>query len=253
MLERSNGREETGFLLSLLDAEIRSEVLKASTSLTLSLGDKLFSAGQRIDRVLFLASGIASIVVVSRSGRKTESGIVGHEGFIPSGALAGAEENLTEIVVQAPGKAVAMDVEVFRSLMAKHQIFSDIVICASHVARTQVECTAAANATGTVSQRLARWLLMCHDRVRGDQLQLTHDFLSMMLAVRRPSVTDALHVLESERLIRAERAKITIRDRQALETYAQEYYGLAEEESARVFARFHAQISEVAGRHNLAL
>lgn len=53
MLERSNGREETGFLLSLLDAEIRSEVLKASTSLTLSLGDKLFSAGQRIDRVLF--------------------------------------------------------------------------------------------------------------------------------------------------------------------------------------------------------
>ncbi|MBN8933601.1 MAG: Crp/Fnr family transcriptional regulator [Rhizobium pusense] len=231
MLERSNGREETGFLLSLLDAEIRSEVLKASTSLTLSLGDKLFSAGQRIDRVLFLASGIAST----------------------TGALAGAEENLTEIVVQAPGKAVAMDMEVFRSLMAKHQIFSDIVICASHVARTQVECTAAANATGTVSQRLARWLLMCHDRVRGDQLQLTHDFLSMMLAVRRPSVTDALHVLESERLIRAERAKITIRDRQALETYAQEYYGLAEEESARVFARFHAQIPEVAGRHNLAL
>lgn len=164
MLERSNGREETGFLLSLLDAEIRSEVLKASTSLTLSLGDKLFSAGQRIDRVLFLASGIASIVVVSRSGRKTESGIVGHEGFIPTGALAGAEENLTEIVVQAPGKAVAMDMEVFRSLMAKHQIFSDIVICASHVARTQVECTAAANATGTVSQRLARWLLMSRPR-----------------------------------------------------------------------------------------
>ncbi|EKJ93153.1 hypothetical protein C241_26215, partial [Bradyrhizobium lupini HPC(L)] len=67
MLERSNRREETGFLLSLLDAEIQSEVLKASTSLKLSLGDKLFSAGQHIDRVLFLASGIASIVVVSRS------------------------------------------------------------------------------------------------------------------------------------------------------------------------------------------
>jgi len=155
-----------------------------------------------------------------------------------AGFLAGAETSFTEVVVQAPGKALAIDMRSFRALIAKHRIFSEIMICALNVSRTQVECTAAANATCTVSQRLARWLLMCQDRVKGDQLQLTHDFLSMMLAVRRPSVTDALHVLESQRFIRSERAKITVSNREALEVYARDLYGLAESESTRVFARF---------------
>ncbi|WP_332304431.1 Crp/Fnr family transcriptional regulator [Rhizobium sp. GR12] len=238
MPERSEGPGEANFLLSLLDEDIRREVLAACMPVKLALGNKLVSAGTPIEHALFLSSGIASIVVISTSGRKTEAGIVGNEGFVPAGVLAGAETSFNEIVVQAPGKALAIDMRSFRALIAKHRIFSEIMICALHVSRTQVECTAAANATCTVSQRLARWLLMCQDRVKGDQLQLTHDFLSMMLAVRRPSVTDALHVLESQRFIRSERAKITVRNREALEVYARDLYGLAESESTRVFARF---------------
>jgi DNA-binding FadR family transcriptional regulator len=79
---------------------------------------------------------------------------------------------------------------------------------------------------------------MCHDRLEGNQLRLTHDFLSTMLAVRRASVTDALHVLESHGFIRSERGKITIRNRETLENYAGDLYGMPEEENNRVLARF---------------
>jgi CRP-like cAMP-binding protein len=80
---------------------------------------------------------------------------------------------------------------------------------------------------------LARWLLMSHDRL-GDTLPLTHEFLGLMLGVRRPSVTDALHLLEGKQLIRAERGLITVRDRKGLEEIAGDAYGVPEDEYRRV-------------------
>ena len=88
-----------------------------------------------------------------------------------------------------------------------------------------------------VGQRLARWLLMCHDRVNGDELPLTHEFLSIMLAVRRAGVTEAIHVLEGAGIIRARRAFITILDRERLEETAGESYGVPEAEYERLIPR----------------
>ncbi|CUX56605.1 putative transcriptional regulator, Crp/Fnr family, with N-terminal cNMP-binding domain [Agrobacterium tumefaciens str. CFBP 5621] len=238
MLERLQSHNDENILLSLLPDDIRREVMGTCNPIKLVLGDVLISAGAPIERIFFLSSGIASIVVVTKSGRKIEAGIVGREGFVPTGAAAGAETNLTEIVVQAPGEALFMDIGSFDALLAKHRKFSDILVRALHISRTQVECTASSNATQSVTERLARWLLMCHDRLEGNQLRLTHDFLSTMLAVRRASVTDALHVLESHGFIRSERGKITIRNRETLENYAGDLYGMPEEENNRVLARF---------------
>lgn len=238
MLERTRGDGEANIVLSLLPDDIRSEVDDLCTPIKLTVGDVLVSAGAPVERVFFPSSGIASVVVVTKSGRKIEAGIVGKEGFVPTGAVAGAERNLTEIVVQAPGEALLIDIGSFEALRAKHRVFSDILVCALHIARTQVEYTASSNATQSVTERLARWLLMCHDRVDGNYLQLTHDFLSTMLAVRRASVTDALHVLESHGFIRSERGRITIRNRATLETYAGDLYGMPEEENNRMLARF---------------
>jgi CRP-like cAMP-binding protein len=94
--------------------------------------------------------------------------------------------------------------------------------------------TVLANAHYPVDERLARWLLMCHDRWDGDVLPLTHEFMAVMLAVRRPSVTTALHVLEGNRFIRAERGCVTIRDRSALEEFAGDSYGPPEREYERL-------------------
>ena len=238
MLEQPDGHGEANFLLSLLPDDVRREVTGVCKPIKLALGDVLISAGAPIKHVFFLSSGIASVVVVTKSERKTEAGLVGREGFVPTGAVAGAETNLTEIVVQAPGEALFMDMRTFEALLAKYRVFSDILVCALHISRTQVEYTASSNATQSVTERLARWLLMCHDRVEGNHLPLTHDFLSTMLAVRRASVTDALHVLERHGFIRSERGRITIRNREMLGTYARDLYGMPEEESNRIFARF---------------
>jgi CRP-like cAMP-binding protein len=98
----------------------------------------------------------------------------------------------------------------------------------------QTAHTAIANGRATVEQRLARWLLMARDRLDGDELPLTHEFLALMLAVRRPGVTEALQKLEGRRLLRAERGRITICDRKGLEKIAGALYGAPEAELRRL-------------------
>jgi CRP-like cAMP-binding protein len=99
---------------------------------------------------------------------------------------------------------------------------------------TQTSQTAYVNASQTIDVRLARWLLMCHDRVDGDDLQITHEFLSLMLGTQRSSTTLAVQALEGYRLIKARRGKITILDRKMMGQVADVGYGLPEAEYARL-------------------
>jgi CRP-like cAMP-binding protein len=101
----------------------------------------------------------------------------------------------------------------------------------------QVSYTALANAYN-IDQRLARWLLMCHDRIEGDVIEITHEYMALMLATRRPSVTDALHVLEGEGLIRSKRGLVIVRNRPELEEYAGSSYGPAEEYHQRLMGEY---------------
>jgi hypothetical protein len=98
----------------------------------------------------------------------------------------------------------------------------------------QLASTAYANADFILEERLARWILMCHDRVDGDDIAMTHDFVALMLGVRRPGVTVATHVLEGEHMIRAKRRVITVLDRDKLIKLADRSYGLAEAEYERL-------------------
>ena len=102
----------------------------------------------------------------------------------------------------------------------------------------QAASTAAANAHFDLPERLARWLLMCHDRVSSDQLELTHEFMAMMLAVRRSSVTVTLHTLEGTRAIRGTRGSVTVLDRARLEEIAGSSYGEPEDEYRRLLGPF---------------
>jgi CRP-like cAMP-binding protein len=100
----------------------------------------------------------------------------------------------------------------------------------------QTAHTAICNARGRLDARLARWLLMAHDRVRDETLPLTHEFLSLMLGVRRAGVTEALHSLESQRLIYTGMRKVTIRNRKGLERVAGTSYGMPEAEFRRLIS-----------------
>jgi len=99
---------------------------------------------------------------------------------------------------------------------------------------TQAMHTAIANARGGIDRRLARWLLMAHDRIDGDTLPLTHEFLAVMLAVRRPGVTETLHIVANQKVIRAARGQILILDRKRLERIAGGLYGIPEAEYRRL-------------------
>ena len=103
-----------------------------------------------------------------------------------------------------------------------------------HIFMSQTAHTALVNGRSIVVERLARWLLMCQDRIDGDEVTITHDFLSTMLGVRRSSVTDALHLLESNQLIKAERGRIKILNREKLEATAGSAYGVPEAEFRRL-------------------
>ena len=98
----------------------------------------------------------------------------------------------------------------------------------------QVSHTAMINARSRIEERLARWLLAAHDRLDGDDLPLTHEFLATMLGVRRPGVTVALHDLEQRGLVQPRRGLVTIVDREGLEKAANGAYGTGEAELGRL-------------------
>lgn len=206
---------------------------------SLPLGKDLCLAGvnDEITHVYFLEDGIGSIVAVSPEGQKAEAGMVGNEGFVPLPAAVHSKVSLHEVVMQAPGSGHRIGIDAFWALVDTCPTLVGLMACASHNLATQVSFTALSNAVHPIGERLARWLLMCHDRLATDELNITHEYISLMLSVRRPSVTTALHILEGNQLIRSERGVITIRNRRALEDFARDAYGMPEQEYRRLFDR----------------
>lgn len=211
--------------LVLSDYERISEHL---SQVHLKRGTVVAEEGKPIDFVYFLEDGVGSVLAKTPEGNRCEAGIFGFEGYIPTSAVAGVAHASFDVVIQLEAYGQQMSYDNFRTLMETDRNFAKIMFRSIEGFAVQVAYTAVSNAVHDVTERLARWLLMCDDRMTGDELALTHDFLSTMLSVRRPSVTTSLHVLEGLRLIKAERANITIRDRVRLEEFAHDAYGKAE-------------------------
>lgn len=192
------------------------------------------SAGGQIDYVYFLERGIGSVVAVSPEGQKAEAGMFGFEGFAPTPPAICSTTSFHEIVIQSSGHGHRVEVTSLWKIMGQCKGFALLLAKASHNLATQVSYTALSNAVHQVDERLARWLLMCHDRLRQDDLTITHDYIALMLAVRRPSVTTALHVLEGNRFLKSERGVVIIKNRAAMEEFARDAYGLPEQEYRRI-------------------
>lgn len=200
----------------------------------LRLREVLVEPGERIERVYFPESGLIS--VVSLGEVETEVGIVGREGLAGISVLLGVDRAPLRLNVQSAGSGLAMPVGAFQDAVAKSAVIRNMFLRYAHVFMMQSASTSYANAHFTVEQRLARWLLMTHDRLDGDDVDITHEFLAMMLCVRRPGVTVATHVLEGNHAIRARRGRITILDREKLADLARDGYGFAEAEYERLIA-----------------
>lgn len=221
-------------LLSLLPAPDYEQIAADLEYIALPRGTLLGETGQAIHSVYFLTSGIGSIIATTPEGRRAEAGVFGFDGYVPTSAVAGTEFNVHDVVVQLDAEAYRMNYGAFRHFMDRNRNLNKLMVRSIEAFSVQLAYTAISNALHDVNERLARWLLMCHDRVGGNEIALTHEFISLMLAVRRPSVTTSLHILEGNGFIRAERGNITIRNRPALEEFAHDAYGKPEEEYRRL-------------------
>ncbi len=201
----------------------------------LELRRRLSQPGRIIDRVYFLESGVASIVSHVRHDPQVEIGLVGRESVANMAALMGTDQSPNETVMQLAGAGFGMDVEPAREAMRQSAALTQTLLRHAHVHMVQMGSTVLANGRGSVAERLARWLLMARDRVDEEDLKLTHEFLSVMLGVRRSGVTVALQELERRGLVEGRRGVVRILDRDALEDIANGYYGSAESEMRRLF------------------
>jgi CRP-like cAMP-binding protein len=203
----------------------------------LKMRQRLHWPNRQIRNVYFPESGIASVVAVSASEqRQAEIGIVGREGMTGLPIVLSADRSPCDTFIEVEGEGQCISTPKLRQAMDESATILKCFLRYAHVFAVQTAYTALANARGNIEERLARWLLMTHDRMDGDKLGLTHEFISLMLGVRRAGVTSALQGFEAKGLIERARSTVVIKDRAGLEEAANGLYGPPEAEFKRLFA-----------------
>jgi CRP-like cAMP-binding protein len=197
----------------------------------LEKGEELERPDTPVTHVHFPESGLLSVLATARS-RKIEVGMIGFEGMTGSSVVLGAPPAHV-ILVQSPGVVLRLPVEEFRASLAVPAVQARWLHYV-HVLMVQATQTGLANGQGSLVERLARWILMWHDRIREPEIDVTHGYISILLGVRRAGVTVAMHRLEGDRLIRSTRNRITVLNRDGLVRAANGFYGVPEAEYDRL-------------------
>jgi CRP-like cAMP-binding protein len=197
-------------------------------------GDVMAVPNQPIEHVYFPEDCLGSIVAVTYDDQRIEVGIFGRDGMSGTSLLHGTDRTPHENFTQVPGSSLRLEAGALHQAIRQSPSLHELLLRYVEAFNVQVAYTALANGRFTVEERLARWLLMCHDRLPGDDLPVVHEFLSMMLGVRRSGVTIAVQTLEGTGAIRANRGHIIVRDRAKLEATANSSYGVPEAEYRRL-------------------
>lgn len=189
-----------------------------------------------IGDIYFVETGLGSVIAKTPGGEAAEVGLFGFDGLIGMPVVLGTDRSPHKLIMQIGGDGWRMDANRLREAIQRSVALHALLLRYIQFFLVQTAQTGVSNALHSVEERLARWILMSHDRMDGDDIPLTHDYLAVMLAVRRPSVTTSLHVLEGGGYIRATRGNIRMRDRAGLEEFAGEAYGTPEAEYARLIS-----------------
>jgi CRP-like cAMP-binding protein len=229
---------EANRLLGALAPSAYAELLREGELVTLAHGQVVYRTGAPTTDVYFPHTAVFSMVREMADGSGVEVGTVGREGVVGAGVLWGATSTSTRCIAQIPGRAYRIPVAALRAAVTHAAVdgadtlgrgaaLGDLLSRYALALFEQVTQTAACNRMHALDQRCARWLLMTHDRVDGDELALTQEFLSYMLGVRRAGVTEACGALQRSGLIHYRHGHITVVDRAGLEAAACECYGVA--------------------------
>lgn len=210
-------------LLSLADDQF-NELASTLEFVDFPLGLILQEPGEKIQYAYFLNGGICSLIVVTREGNTVEVGLVGREGLVGTPVAVGMSRSPHRAIIQMPTNGFRIPAEDLRRFVASQPELALSINRYSQIQGLLIAQTAACNRLHEVELRMARWLLISHDRIGSDSLTMTHEFLSQMLGTGRPTVSLAAGILQRAELIDYHRGKMKILDRKGLEAAACECY-----------------------------
>lgn len=220
----------TNRLLAALPRDEYQQLLPKFDASPLVFGEVIYEAGDRIRDVYFPTGGIISLLAAVEDRATLEVGIVGREGMVGLPAFMGVKTSANRAVVQGAGTAMSMKVAAFRKECDNGGSLTRLLRRYSHSRLTQIAQGAACNRFHPIDARLARWLLMSRDRMGADEFQLTQEFLSNMLGVRREGVNKAAGALQDQNLISYSRGRLLIENRAGLKAIACDCYGIIKAE-----------------------
>lgn len=221
-------------ILAALPGEEYDRLLSHLTPVSLPLGESLYETEDRIKYVYFVNTGVVSLVTHLKEGSGVEVGLVGNEGMVGLSIALGDDVSPSQAIVQIADGAMRMEASALRDELKGGGLLHTLLLRFTMATLKQVSQSAACNRSHHVAERLARWLLTCHDRVEGDELRLTQEFIAEMLGTRRAGVSEAAGILQGQGLIRYSRGHITVTDRAGLEEFACECYGVVKAEYDRL-------------------
>lgn len=221
-------------LLLALPRKERDRLLPSLEYLPLKSRQVLQKQNAPVDYVYFVQSGMVSLVKALKKGPVIEVGLIGKEGVVGPLAVLGADAAPDDAIVQVSGAAFRMPADTFHNEAAHNATMRDVLHRFVRAFYAHLSQSALCNGQHKLEKRAARWLLMGHDRVDGDVLPLSHDFLAMMLGVRRAGVTDTLSKFRKANLIETNRGRIIITNRAGLERAACECYGAIRKQYERL-------------------
>jgi CRP-like cAMP-binding protein len=189
-----------------------------------------------ITHVYFMETGVVSVVAVNEEDHRIEVGVIGREGMTGVSLVMGDDRAQHSAYLQIGGNGRRMPAATFIEAMNRSTSLRNLMMKSAQAFMIQTAHTALANGRAKLEERLARWLLMAHDRLSSDAVPLTHEFLAVMLGVRRAGVTVALHSFERRGLIATRRGQLTLVDREGIEKVAGSFYGIPEAELKRLMS-----------------
>ncbi len=192
--------------------------------------------GKPITHVYFIETGVVSVVAVNADDHRIEVGVIGKEGMTGVPLVMGDNKAQHSAYMQIAGNGFRMAATPFVEALAKSVSLTAVMLKSAQAFMIQTAHTALANGRAKLEERLARWLLMAHDRMDTDAVPLTHEFLAVMLGVRRAGVTVALHSFEQRGFIAMRRGQLTLINRSGIEQVAGSFYGMPEAELKRLMA-----------------
>ena len=225
------------YLISSLPKDEFERVLSKLEPVPFELGSVLYESGDRMDHVYFPTTAIVSLLYVMENGSTAEIGVVGNDGIVGIALFMGGDTTPNRAIVQSSGNAFKMKAKDLKAEFELGGMFQKMLLRYTQALMTQISQTAVCNRLHSVEEQLCRWLLLSHDRLKSDELVMTHDLISNMLGVRREGVTLAAQKLAKQKLITNVRGTITVTDRQGLEGAVCECYEVVSLEYNRLLGR----------------